>query len=156
MRVDDDDTSPPSGRQPVFDSLRESRRGAGRRFFTGYYPARNGVVIESGYPRNMRNFILASAVLAAAASFSRADDGVVIPAALDEAPALNAPMHGPAFIDPVFPAESDDKGGEFAVTSEAPLYLDGELPSVLDADEESPADGVASNAATDDWLELPR
>ena len=36
-------------------------------------------------------------------SLSRADEGVVPSVAFDDAPALNAPLEGPAFIDPVFP-----------------------------------------------------
>ena len=62
----------------------------------------------------MRNLLLASAFLAAA-SFSRADD-VVLSVAFDDAPALNAPLSGPAFIDPVFPVALDaDRDEELEV-----------------------------------------
>jgi hypothetical protein len=67
----------------------------------------------------MRHLLLASALLAAA-SLTRADDGVVPSVAYDDAPSLNAPLEGPAFIDPVFP----NKGDVAVEDRELEAYLD--------------------------------
>ncbi len=94
----------------------------------------------------MRNLLLASAFLATA-SFSRAEESVVPSVAFDDAPALNAPLSGPAFIDPVFPAETDEKDEEIASvdpSADIPMPDDGGKWTLKDASSEVLLDCVAS------------
>ena len=104
----------------------------------------------------MRNLLLASAFLAAA-SFSHADDGVVTSQAFDDAPALNAPLSGPAFIDPVFPAKTEDRDEEIAKidsSEDLPLPDEGARWTLKDASKDLLHDSVADKPETDGvvWL----
>ncbi len=75
----------------------------------------------------MRNLLLASAFLATA-TLARAENGVTTSVAFDDVPVLNAPLNGPAFIDPVFPAELDAQEEEIAQldpSADLPLPDDG-------------------------------
>lgn len=84
-----------------------------------------------------------------------ADDGVVTSVAFDDAPALNAPLEGPAFIDPVFP--------EVAVDGDRDEELEG-LLDYAPSDLPMPDEGVRrigksagltpSSALGPDFLEL--
>ncbi len=103
----------------------------------------------------MRNLLLASAFIATA-TFSRAGD-VSTSQAFDEAPALNAPFSGPAFIDPVFTAMTDDKDEEIAKidpSADLPLPDDNARWSLKDASKEVLLDSVKSNPETDNivWV----
>lgn len=104
----------------------------------------------------MRNLLLASAFLATV-TLARADDGVVTSQSFDEVPALNAPLSGPAFIDPVFPAKTDDRDDEIAqadAPEALPLADDGARWTLKDASKEVLRDSVASEPATDEivWV----
>ena len=85
------------------------------------------------------------------ATLSRAENGVVTSQAFDEAPALNAPLSGPAFIDPVFTAKTDDADEEevAAVDPKEDLDMPGESArrwTLKDASKETLLDCVASPA----------
>lgn len=90
----------------------------------------------------MRNLILASAFLAVAA-VSHAENGVVASVAMDDAPVLNAPLSGPAFIDPVFTAEKEEAIADAEPSEELALPEDAVRRIAKDAEPELMSDAVA-------------